>query len=50
MPEGLHALRNSTGYSRKSSSVTVSTVRYAVEYSGILSRSSLFKTPTLCGV
>ena len=31
MPEGLHELRNSTGHSPESSSVTVSTERYSVE-------------------
>ena len=34
MPEGLHELRNSTGYSPESSSVTVATERYSVECPG----------------
>ena len=47
MPEGLHELRNSTGYSPKSSSITVSMERYSVECPGIFSRSRLFISPTV---
>ena len=36
MPEGLRELTNSVGYSMESSSIIISTNRYAVKWCGIL--------------